>query len=292
MKKCILYLGVLLISILTSAQQFQGKAYYFSKTKADLNFDNRQLPEDQKKMITERMKSASEHTFVLTFNKEASLYTEQEKLETTTGAGPGGGKFRAMMSGFTSNNYYKNNGEGIYHDQREFYGKNFLIVDSLRQMDWVLIDETKKIGNYTCFKAVITKSVEKVMDWRSIRRKARQMREESKGTRIADSVTNRKKPPKEIEIVAWYTPEIPISTGPGAYWGLPGLILEVQEGRTVLLCNKIVLSNNEMEPIKRPKKGKELSQEAYNTITQKKIEEMIDQFSTQRGGNFGRRGRN
>ena len=292
MKKFILYFGVLLISTLASAQQFQGKAYYFSKTKVDLNFGNRQLSEDQKKMIAERMKSASERTFVLTFNKEASLYTEEEKLETTAGPGPGGGRFRAMMSGFTSNNYYKNNGEGIYHDQREFYGKNFLIVDSLQPIDWVLKNETKKIGNYTCFKAVTTKKVEEIMDWRSIRRKARQMREKSEGTMVADSMPDRKKPPKEIEIVAWYTPEIPISTGPGAYWGLPGLILEVQEGRTVLLCNKIVLNNNEMEPIKRPKKGKELSQEAYNVITQKKIEEMIDQFSTQRGGNFGRRGRN
>ena len=33
--------------------------------------------------------------------------------------------------------------------------------------------------------------------------------------------------PKTIEVTAWYTPEIPINQGPADYWGLPGLILEV-----------------------------------------------------------------
>jgi len=50
--------------------------------------------------------------------------------------------------------------------------------------------------------------------------------------------------PKEIEIIAWYTPQIPVPQGPGEYFGLPGLILEIQADRTSILCSKIVLKGS------------------------------------------------
>ena len=34
---------------------------------------------------------------------------------------------------------------------------------------------------------------------------------------------------------AWFTPEIPVSTGPSMYGGLPGLILEINDDRTTML---------------------------------------------------------
>ncbi|WP_299431841.1 GLPGLI family protein [uncultured Aquimarina sp.] len=278
----------MLTFFLTTAQNFQGKAYYFSKTGMDMDFGRRQMSEDQKKAIAERMKSAMEKTFILTFDKSAATYKEEAKLEASGG---GGGRRGAMLSGFTSNNYYKNIKEGTYYDQREFYGKNFLIKDSLSTYDWILVNETKKIGNYTCFKATATKKVNEVMDWRAMRRKARQQREEREDD-IDDQASAENTPdelevPKEIEVIAWYTPEIPVNQGPGSYWGLPGLILEIQEGRTTLLCNKIILNSKEKEEIKAPTKGKELSQAEFDEITKKKIEEMIEQFSTQRRGRGG-----
>ena len=30
---------------------------------------------------------------------------------------------------------------------------------------------------------------------------------------------------RDVEVVAWFTPEIPVSSGPSWYQGLPGLIL-------------------------------------------------------------------
>jgi GLPGLI family protein len=48
--------------------------------------------------------------------------------------------------------------------------------------------------------------------------------------------------PKDVTITAWYTPEIPVNQGPENYWGLPGLILEINDGKTVILCSKIVLN--------------------------------------------------
>ena len=36
---------------------------------------------------------------------------------------------------------------------QEFYGKRFLVKDKLVNIEWSLGTETKKIGNYTCYKA-------------------------------------------------------------------------------------------------------------------------------------------
>jgi len=90
--------------------------------------------------------------------------------------------------------------------------------------------------------------------------------------------------PKEIEVTAWYTLQIPINQGPAEYWGLPGLILEINADRTTILCSKIIMNPSEKEVIKVPSKGKEVSQKEYNEIVTKKMEEMREM----RGGR-GRR---
>ena len=84
------------------------------------------------------------------------------------------------------------------------------------------------------------------------------------------------------EVVVWYTPQIPVNQGPGDYWGLPGLILEVNEGRTTILCSKIIMNPEEKDGIKAPSKGKVVSKEAYQAIVKKKTEEMRENF--RRGG--------
>ena len=82
--------------------------------------------------------------------------------------------------------------------------------------------------------------------------------------------------PKEITITAWYTPEIPVSQGPEAYWGLPGLILEVNDGKTTILCSKVVMNVKEKAEIKQPNNGKVVSQKEYDEIVTKKMKEMME----------------
>ena len=96
--------------------------------------------------------------------------------------------------------------------------------------------------------------------------------------------------PKEVEVTAWYTMQIPVNQGPGDYWGLPGLILEVNADRTTILCSKIVLNPAEKEEIKVPAKGKEVTQKEYNDIMKQKIKEMREMYGG-RGGDRGGRGR-
>jgi hypothetical protein len=62
------------ISSQKPAQDFQGTAYYFSKTKMDLGRWGARMSEAQKKQIEARMKSQLEKTFVLNFNKAESFF--------------------------------------------------------------------------------------------------------------------------------------------------------------------------------------------------------------------------
>ena len=52
------------------AQEFQGKAYYFSQSKMDLGNWGARMSEAQKKQMKSRLKNRLEKTFVLSFTKE------------------------------------------------------------------------------------------------------------------------------------------------------------------------------------------------------------------------------
>ena len=78
------------------------------------------------------------------------------------------------------------------------------------------------------------------------------------------------------QIEAWYTPQIPVGHGPGEFWGLPGLILEVSAGNTIMLCSKIVMNPQEKIKIEAPDKGKVITKVAYQTTIRNKMREMRD----------------
>jgi GLPGLI family protein len=94
--------------------------------------------------------------------------------------------------------------------------------------------------------------------------------------------------PKETVITAWYTPEIPVNQGPENYWGLPGLILEVNDGKTVILCSKVVLNPKVKTEIKAATKGKVTTQKEFDETVIKKMEEFRD-MNQGRGENGGMR---
>jgi GLPGLI family protein len=266
---------LMLLTVSVFAQKdFQGKAYYFSKTTLDMeNFGGRQMSDQQKKQIAERMKSMFEKTFVLTFNKEESIYKEEEKLEAPGGGG--GMRFGGMS--MTGGNQYKNVKENKMLVENEFFGKQFLVDDELPQLEWVMTGETKQIGQYMAMKATAVKKLDDT-DFMSARRRDRDSAEKTKDSTKTNDPMDEFEIPKEQTITAWYTPQIPINQGPGEYWGLPGLILEVNAGRTTILCSKIVMNPDEKEEIKRPSKGKKVTQEEYSEIIKKKMEEMREMF--------------
>ena len=298
MKKTIFSLAFLLAFITSNAQNdFQGMAIYESKTStAEMTkrFDgNKEITPEMRKMIEERMKSAFEKTFVLNFDKTSSIYKEEEKIDN--GAQGNGGGMRMMMNSMSGGGgtFYKNTKEKTYVVNKEFMGKEFLVKDSLPKLEWKMESESRIIGGYTCYKATAVKEASKT-DFRNYRQKDKveakadgTKKEETKTTSFLDEVEL----PKEIIVTSWYTPEIPVNQGPENYWGLPGLILEVNDGKTVMLCSKIVLNSKEKVLIKPATNGKVVSQKEYDETVIKKMEEFREMNQGQGGRGGFRMGR-
>ena len=260
------------------AQEFQGMAVYESKTSTS-DFKsrmegNREMTPDMQKRIEERMKKMFEKTFILNFDKSASIYKEEERLDAP-GQGSGGMRMMSSMTG-GGGTYYKNVKEKSYTVDKEFMGKEFLVKDSLPNLKWKMEGETRMIGGYNCFKATAVRPASKT-DFRNLRPR----REDAAATKPADtdkktSLLDALDMPKETVITAWYTPEIPVNQGPRNYWGLPGLILEVNDGKTVILCSKVVLNPKVKTEIKAPTKGKVTTQKEFDETVVKKMEEFRD----------------
>lgn len=285
---------LMLLSITMSAQNFSGKAYYQAKTTVDMDFGGRQMSEDMKKMIADRMRKYLEKTYILTFNKTESIYKEEEVLETDA---DGSSRWMGMMMGsFTPGDQYKNLESGELVQEQEFYGKQFLIKDQLESLEWEDTKESRMIGQYLAIKATAVKKIDE-NDFsmaRPRRGRGGDADQKKDGETAKDSTaTDDDDPmsqieiPKEVIVTAWYTPMIPVQHGPGEYGGLPGLILELNVYRTTVLCSKIVMNPEEAETIKAPTKGKEVSQEEYQAIVKEKMDEMREMWGRGRGNRRG-----
>ncbi|MDB2385446.1 GLPGLI family protein [Polaribacter sp.] len=288
MKFLLSLLTLTLITFNSFAQKdFQGKATYMSKTTMDMSrFD--QVPEARKKQIMARMKNFLEKTYTLSFTKTASTFKEDAKLDAP-GASNGGGRGFASSTGQGS--IYKNSTDKKIIEDIETFSKRFLIIEKMNTLKWELGSETKQIGQYTCYKATLTRE-DNTIDYANIfGRRGRGGRNNNNEEKKDSTETTKKEvdTPKMETITAWYTPQIPVSTGPKDYYGLPGLILEINSGRTTILCTEIVLNPNEKIEIKEPKKGKKVSREEYNEIVKEKTEELQEQFRARRNNGGGRR---
>jgi len=143
---------------------------------------------------------------------------------------------------------YSNNTDGTLVEEFEFMGRAFRIAGTRPAYEWRLVAEQSEFMGYMVQKA------ETEHDGRTIE--------------------------------AWFTPQVPISAGPGQFGGLPGLILvlSVNRGEELYSATSIDLGKLENE-IAPPEAGDEISREEYEQIVEEKLEEL----RTTRGR--GRRGR-
>ena len=243
-----------------STQEFQATAYYFSKSKMELGNWGARLSEAQKKQIAARMKNRLEKGYVLSFSKEESLFVEEDQLDAISGATDSWGK------NFAPGKQYKNVKTNTQLQEQEFYGKKFLVNDVLQPIKWKLESDSKKIGNYDCFKATATIPTNE-LTWYSF------SWDKLNDTNETENDSTQTKEIKMTLVEAWYTPQIPVRHGPLEYWGLPGLILEVSADNTTMLCSKLVLNPNEVIEIEAPSKGKEVTKLEYRTIINEKMVE-------------------
>ncbi|PQJ79282.1 GLPGLI family protein [Polaribacter porphyrae] len=268
--KSILFLFIILICLNINGQNFQGKAIYMQKSKMELGRWGARMSEAQKKQVAARLKSRLEKTYTLTFNMKESMFLEDDQIDAISGATDSWGGY------FSRGDQYKNVKEEKLVQAQEFYGKRFLIKDNLHKIDWTMGTETKKIGNYTCYKAkafVPNKELSWYsFSWSDLRKK------EKKEDETEESQENM------TVVEAWYTLQIPVAQGPAEFWGLPGLILEVSSGNTTLLCTEVVINPKEKIEIEAPEKGTKTNKDDYVAIVQKKMLEMRNNRMGRRRG--------
>jgi GLPGLI family protein len=255
---------IVMAGLMASAQEFKGIAVYESLTvRKDIPINTSgKMDPAREAMLKERLSKPVEATYTLTFDKTSSIYEQEQKLEA-----PVNGRVRPRS--FVMGKTYKNLKDKIVLEEREIYGKEFLVTDSLRKTDWKLENETKKIGGYTCYKATRTITFDAPET-------------DAPKDKPVDATTAWLR--KDRVTTAWYTPEIPVSHGPSYYWGLPGLILEVSTEHTTLLCSKITLNPKDKVEIKIPGRGEKITREKFKETMRAKAEEMRDMRPEQGNG--------
>jgi GLPGLI family protein len=246
------------------AQGFTGRAYYKSTSKISISMDSTKMAPEQMAQIQASLKKQMEQNYVLSFNQTESTWKKEESL----GGGPatasaGGAVFMVATSGGGSTLY--KNVTGNYLQEQEMMGKEYLIQDKAEPFEWELSEETKKVGNYTAQKASFTKIVD--------------------SKRFSTGMTEMENVKDTLQVTVWFTPEIPVSHGPEYYFGLPGLILEVQNQGRTLICEKIEL-NPSADPVEivKPKKGKVITQAEFKGIQEEGMKQMMNRYQGKPGG--------
>lgn len=245
------------------AQNYSGTAIYQMKMSSH-DFRNEVLSDPKmdaamKAFIEERMKKMFSKTYVLDFNKNASIYKEQQELSTTEG-------ITVMSTMGLDIALFKDIKNGTQLIEKELMGKSFTVKDSLKKRNWKIENETKKIGEYTCYKAVFKIPVSPKETEEFEMKKLEQSKNSTQLLKVSE--------PKEKVVTVWFTPEIPVNHGPENYWGLPGLILEVTLDKATILCTKITLNTKGEMNINLKPKGELISQKQYDEIVEQKTKEL------------------
>ncbi|WP_296703760.1 GLPGLI family protein [Algoriphagus sp.] len=267
MKAKILLLGfIVLMGFVSSsnAQGLTGIAYYKSSSSFKFSMDSSKMAPEAMADIQRQLKKQMEKEYVLTFNQGESNWKQAESLGGGPATASSGGATIVINSGSGDLVLYKNLAEQKYLEEKDLMGKEFLVKDDLKVFDWELTGETKTIGNYTVQKATYSKIVD--------------------SKRFSTGMEEMEVVKDTVQIEAWYTDQIPVSHGPSEYWGLPGLILELQNNGTTMICEKIVLNPTEKFELLVPKKGKEMTADEYRALADEKMQEMMKKYQGKPGG--------
>lgn len=200
--------------------------------------------------MPEGMPTNSFASVVLRFNASESVMAQAEVKEEEEATG--GSEMDRRMAGFADRikmgspvrsdqetllGAYANNTAGTLVEELEFMGRTFRITGTRPEYAWRLVAEQSDFMGFMVQKAET----------------------EHEGRTIE----------------AWFTPQIPVSAGPGQFGGLPGmiLVLSVNRGEELYSATSIDLGAL-AEGIAPPEDGDEITREEYELIVEEKLEEL------------------
>lgn len=175
-------------------------------------------------------------TYSLRINgKESSWFLQNKMSFTEAHMGKAlGGDSDYFFDGLTNN----------YIEQKIFLDNYFIVNKKQKDFKWELVNETKEILGYTCYKAV------------------------------SKEIKNIAGKDKTFYTIAWYAPELKYQIGPQDFGGLNGLILELTDKKRKYYCTEI-LSPEKMPLfiLEKPTKGKVVTEEEFLIEMNKLAEE-------------------
>jgi len=211
------------------SQKIEGKITYLATSKNAIKYIKEK--KTKKSAVIDIYKRAKDVEVVLKFNETISEYYTLEKIDLDN---KNGYNFTHIMAGGEKKYYTYNSTMKYKNETLDCYllGDCFLIENNLPK--WNLKQDTKKIQGFLCYKAIL------------------------------NNPRNNK-----IILEAWYTPKIPYQYGVMNYYGLPGLILEINKNTFTITATKIELNPLEKIKIEEPKGFKKLSYKEFKEILKK-----------------------
>lgn len=239
---------LLIFPVVLFSQTTQGVVSYTEEAENE----NAELMRERFERWNMRVDVPDVDTFQMSlyFNEDESIYREPIKTETYDGPNRGRGysfSYSIYGSSVDKNGYYKNFKENKRLQEKSILNRNFLIDDSQPKYEWKITGRTEQIGQYKVIEA------------------------------FTETETD--------TIQAWFTPQIPVSSGPAEYGQLPGLILRVSVngGKRLIYATQIeVRPLEEKEKIEAPSKGKSVTEEEFLEIRKKKYDQVVDMYGEKR----------
>lgn len=245
------------------SQQLSGRVIYRASNQIMIRIDSADMSPDEIAEAHEIMQKPWQRDFILTFAKTESNWRQIETLDGASSPSADQG-LTISLSGSGNEILYKNLANTRYVQEQEFMGKEFLIQDDLEPINWQLMNETKRIGDYMAQKAIFNRLVE-------VHRFSSEMVEMESGQ-------------DTLQIEAWFTPDIPVSHGPENYYGLPGLILEIHNGGRSYYFQKIELNpDSDQIVIQTPIRGKIVTRKAFEAMQEESIKQMNNRYQGKQG---------
>ncbi len=241
MKKILLGLLVALPAMVW-AQKEEGQIVYLEKINMEAEIDGEMEGMEGMEHFKAMMKEMGKSEKVLYFKGKETLYEDYDgKISNEVSGGSDGMEFQVVMVKPESK-VYQNLAKKEVIRQEDFMGKKFLIKEPIEKRKWKIGKEKETILGYQCQKATLK----------------------------VDTTTH----------TAWFTTELPLSTGPHGYGQLPGTILkmELNDGQMEITAKNVEFKTIKSGTIVPPKKGKQVTSEEYRAIVDKKTKEMQEEM--------------
>ncbi len=251
MKKILLTGIPFLLVCYVQAQQTSGTVTYERTMHMQMHI----MDDQQGEQMLPRIRTDK---FTLSFGDNKSLYKHaDDDLQAGEKDGSGNGVQIKMIAPGVDDITYCDFNKLQTIEQKELFGKKFIVTDSVSKLNWKLTGDTQTLFGHLCQKAIAQKEAKHM------------------SMNIDNGKMEQKEATDTVTITAWFTTDIPVPAGPEVEGQLPGLILSLDlgDGRTTYKAISIDNKTN-ISGIKEPTKGKKVTAEEFKQETKKMLDEM------------------